>query len=319
MGSAVKKLAPIAIIAVGAFAGYAVFGGALGAIRGASLGFSLAGQLSGGGGGSGGGSSAGSVGQTSIPDTGQLATAVGEDAWVPKQYGNRRAGMVLIASDVMNSQHKIVNEGAAGGFATSVYALGEGPWNKITQLRLSDIKLFKDDQTIIFGDTYSFGDTIFSEIKDFSNLEVTFIQGNIGQALPNVLSRVTNTDDTRWFRDTDVGNGICYMVLRIKRDKEATIRETAPTNFTIESEGKQIPEIRLEGSPVQYSSSGIVDHNDYETGRNPALIALDQLRTSEFGLGLLDSEIDFDAFVNFANYCDNPGIYSDNTTIEPLD
>ena len=319
MGSAVKKLAPIAIIAVGAFAGYAIFGGALGAIRGASLGFSLAGQLSGGGSGSGGGSSAGSVGQTSIPDTGQLATAVGEDAWVPKQYGDRRAGMVLIASDVMNSNHKIIEEGAAGAFATSVYALGEGPWNKIIQLRLSDIKIFKDNQTINFGETYSFNNDIFSTLKDFSNLEVTFIQGNIGQSLPDVLSRVTNTDDTRWFRDTDIGNGICYMVLRIRREKEATIRQTAPTNFTIESEGKRIPEIRIEGSPVQYlGSDGTPSGDIYETGRNPALIALDQLRTSEFGLGLTNAEIDFDSFVNFANYCDNPGTYSDGTTIQPF-
>ena len=39
MGSAIKKVAPIAAIAIGAFAGYAVFGGALGAIRGACFRF----------------------------------------------------------------------------------------------------------------------------------------------------------------------------------------------------------------------------------------------------------------------------------------
>ena len=60
--------------------------------------------------------------------------------------------------------------------------------------------------------TYTFGDSQYLiQIKDhdFSNLEVTFIQGNIGpQALPDVLSRVTNNDGSRWFRDTDIGNGI---------------------------------------------------------------------------------------------------------------
>ena len=311
MGSAIKKIAPIAVIAVGAFAGYAVFGGALGAIRGASLGFRLAGAL-GGGSGESGGSSAGSVGQSNIPDTGQLATAIGEDAWVPKQYGSRRAGMVLIASDVMNSSHQIIETGASGAFATSVYALGEGPWDKINNLNIADIKIFKTGQTIDFGTTYTFGDSIFNTDKDFSNLEVTFIQGKLGQALPTVLSQVTNADGTKWFRDTDVGNGICYMVLRIERKKEATIRNTAPTNFTIEARGKRVPDIRKENSNDKDSNGNFINA-EYTT--NPALIALDQLRTSEFGLGLTDAEIDFDSFVDFANYCDTPGSYSDGTLI----
>ena len=51
--------------------------------------------------------------------------------------------MVLVASDVMNANHKIIEEGAAGAFATSVYVLGEGPWNKIEQLRILQIyKIF---------------------------------------------------------------------------------------------------------------------------------------------------------------------------------
>ena len=315
MGSAIKKIAPIAVIAIGAFAGYAVFGGALGAIRGASLGFRLAGAL-GGGSGESGGQSAGSVGQTSIPDTGQLATAIGEDAWVPKQYGARRAGMVLVASDVMDSSHQIIESGAAGAFATSVYALGEGPWSEIKNLRIADINIFKSGQTINFGTTYTFGDSVFSTEKDFSNLEITFIQGKLGQDLPNVLSRVTNNDGTRWFSDTDVGNGICYMVLRVERKTSATIRNTAPTNLTIQGKGKQVPDIRKENSTLK-DEFGNYTKAEYTT--NPALIALDQLRTSEFGLGLSDAEIDFDAFVDFANYCDTPGSYSDGTTIQPFE
>ena len=317
MGGAVKKLAPIAAIAIGAYAGYAIFGGALGAIRGASLGFRLAGLLGGGGEDPSGGN-AGNVGQTEIPDTGQLATAVGEDAWVPKQYGNRRAGMVLVASDVARENedgtYQIVETGASGAFAFSVYTLGEGPWNKINQLLFYDNEIFKTGQTINFGQEYDIGNNIFNE-DNASNIGIEFIQGLLGQSRAGMLSNIKGVDGLDWFAPTDIGNGICYMVVKIKRDKDALIRETAPTNFTIEAEGKKVPDIRLDNSTTQ-DTFGNYTNAIYTT--NPALIALDQLRSSTFGLGLTDTEIDFDAFTDFANYCDNPGTYSDGVSVTPF-
>ena len=311
MSGVVKKAKPLIAAGVGAYVGFLV-GGPSGALRGASIGYSLGSSKSKpSGGGQGGG-----IGSTNVstPDTGQSATAIGEQAWVPKSFGNRRSGMVLTATDLTNASHEIVQE--IGGFAYSVYTLGEGPWNKINQLNYQNIKIFKDNQTINFGQIYSFEDAVFN--TDIKNVEIEFVQGTATQSLSTMLSRVTwgytgtgFTSGDRWYEDTDVGNGICYMVVRIKRDKGALIRETAP-NFTIDSEGKQIPEIRLEGQTRQYTGSS------YNTGTNPAMVALDQLRSANFGLGLNNNEIDFDSFVKFANYCDNPGTYSNSVTMPAL-
>ena len=306
MSGVVKKAKPLIAAGVGAYVGFLV-GGPSGALRGASIGYSLGSSKK------PKGNPGGGMGSTNVstPDTGQSATAIGEQAWVPKSFGNRRSGMVLTATDLTNANHEIVQ--TTGEFAYSVYTLGEGPWEQIKQLNYQNIKIFKDNQTINFGQIYSFEDAVFN--TDIKNVEIQFIQGDATQSLSTMLSRVTwgytgtgFTSGDRWYEDTDVGNGICYMVVRIKRDKGALIRETAP-NFTIDSLGKRIPEIRLEGQTRQYTGG------TYNTGTNPAMVALDQLRSANFGLGLTNEEIDFDAFVKFANYCDNPGTYSDGVTI----
>ena len=309
MSGVVKKAKPLIAAGVGAYVGFLV-GGPSGALRGASIGYSLGSSKK------PKGNPGGGMGSTNVstPDTGQSATAIGEQAWVPKSFGNRRSGMVLTATDLTNANHEIVQ--TTGEFAYSVYTLGEGPWEQIKQLNYQNIKIFKDNQTINFGQIYSFEDAVFN--TDIKNVEIEFVQGNATQSLSTMLSRVTwgytgtgFTSGDRWYEDTDVGNGICYMVVRIKRDKGALIRETAP-NFTIDSLGKRIPEIRLQGQTRQYSGGS------YATGTNPAMVALDQLRSANFGLGLTNEEIDFDAFVKFANYCDNPGTYSNANTVPPF-
>jgi hypothetical protein len=310
MSKVVKKVAPIVGAVVGAFVGFAT-GGPAGAIRGAALGYSLGKAVQ------GKPSSNTQAGDPSVPDTGQLATAIGEKAWVPKAYGNRRSGCVLVATDVMNETssgsdlYKIVGNNAAGSYSTSVYVLGEGPWEKITNVYYNNNAIFKSTADLQFGTVYSWGNDVYDTTQNFKNLQFEFIRGEKIQNRSTLLSRVYNNDNTYWFDTTDVGNGICYMVIRVKRDSQAIIRETAPA-LTIDGYGKRIPEIRIEGSPVQYSNA------TYQTGTNPALIALDQLRDDKFGLGVDDQDIDFDTFVKFANHCDNPGTYSDGTTIPPF-
>jgi len=307
MSKVVKKVAPIVGAVVGAFVGFAT-GGPAGAIRGAALGYTLGKAIQ------GKPTPNNPVGDPSVPDTGQLATAIGEKAWVPKSYGNRRGGCVLVATDVMNETSsgsdlfRIVANNAAGSYSTSVYVLGEGPWEKITNVYYNNNAIFKSTADLQFGTVYSYGNDVYDTTQNFKNLQFEFIRGNSIQSRSTLLSRVYNNDYTPWFNTTDVGNGICYMVLRVKRDAQAIIRETAPA-LTIDGYAKRIPEIRIEGSPVQYSNA------TYQTGTNPALIALDQLRDEKFGLGVQDEDIDFDTFVKFANYCDNPGTYSDGTTI----
>ena len=98
MSGIVKKAKPLIAAGVGAYVGFMV-GGPSGALRGASIGYSLGSSKKPKGGPAGG------MGSTNVstPDTGQSATAIGEQAWVPKSFGSRRGGMVLTATDLDES------------------------------------------------------------------------------------------------------------------------------------------------------------------------------------------------------------------------
>ena len=338
-----KTLKKAAGTIVGATIGF-ITGGPAGALRGAVLGYQIGSAWAGADRPSEPGES------SSIPDTGQLATAVGEKAYVPKSYGYRRCGAVLVATDIQvgvdsngatipatqpnytsdgksifarvlaafstivnttPSYYRNVDNNGSGNYATSVYVLGEGPWERIENVYYSNNPLFNDNANLQFDTVYTYGHSVFSTAQKFNNLEFEFKRGEVNQTRAQLLSNIYNPDGTAWFDTTDVGTGICYMVVRVKRNQEAIIRETAPA-LTIQAYGKRIKEIRRQNSPVQYSDG------TYQTGTNPALIALDQLRDKVFGFGLNDVDIDFDSFVNFANYCDNPGTYSDGQSVPPF-
>lgn len=291
---------------IGATIGFAL-GGPVGALQGASIGYTI-------GAGVDNARNAPDPEYPSVPDTGQLATGIGENAWVPKAYGQRRGGMVITATDVMNTNgdgYRIVGNNESGSYAATVYTIGEGPIESIQNIYYRNNPLFKEGQTINFNTVYSFANDIWSTDQNFTNLSVEFKRGEFDQTRSTLLSSITNADGSDWFTQQDVGHGIAYMVLLIRRDTNSIIRETAPS-LTIDIKGKRVREIRLVGSPRQYSGNG------YVSGTNPALIALDQLRDPNFGVGIPDEDIDFDAFVNFANYCDSPGVYSDNTVINPF-
>ena len=146
MSGVIEKAKPIIGAAIGAYVGFIV-GGPSGALRGAALGYQLGSKKD------KPDSPGGNVGSQNTPDTGANATAIGEQAWVPKSFGDRRSGMVLTATDLTNANHEIVEE--TGEFSYSVYTLGEGPWTTIKQLNYNSIKIFKDNQTINFGQIYS--------------------------------------------------------------------------------------------------------------------------------------------------------------------
>ena len=288
MSGSIGEIIGIAAPIVGRF-----FGGPIGGIIGGFIGAALANRVN------GQNPNPGLVGQTSIPDTGQLQTATGEDAWVAKQYGNRRAGMVLIANTIADLNGGIYTESDEGEYSFNVYVLGEGPMHSINQLYYYDNAIFAPTATVDFGTEYEEGNAIFGD--DIGNIAIQFQQGAVGQTRATMLDNVQRADGSDWFSTTAVGNGICYMVVRLRRDRDALITDPSPTTFTFDSLGKEIPEIRLDNSPRQYSDA------TYTTGTNPAMIALDQIRDINYGAGISDINIDFDSFVNFANYCDDEG------------
>lgn len=185
--------------------------------------------------------------------TQQLTTTIRQAA-APRRlvYGEVKVGGIL----------NYAAQSSDGQYAYLCIVLGEGPMQGI-------------DPVIWIGDEKS-------DAAKFTDLvQVEFFDGTQTTASATLIA----AGDGEWTAQ-DVGNGIAYIVVRYKFDRNAF------------PQGLVLPAVLAKGRKVFDPRTSATAHT-----RNPALIGLDYVR-SAYGYQAADDEIDFASFTTAANICD---------------
>ena len=192
----------------------------------------------------------------------------GSDFAIPVVYGTRIVGAIVVDRAISNDAGGLENENY---HALCVFCYGE-----------------IDDFVEFYFNGISWNDARWTKDDTrFFNYEL--VKGSLTQ---NPLTKGTVFE--RWDTSLSHYSGLAIAMFTFKQDKDSTIWNGEP-QITAKIRGKKCVDPRNPTAPATYTE-------------NPAVHEYDYIKSSVYGLGLTDAEIDLQSFIDVANICDTEEI-----------
>ena len=264
---------------------------------------------------------------------GVKVTKSGTNQAIPVVYGEREVGGIVVHAET---------NGTDNAYLYVVYAICEGPINRIRQIKIDDRVVTPSDVTYSGKNSNNFrnattGLSSAASINQinagvYKNLIKFEIQtGDASQPFPqNVLN--LNGGAKTWNSKVREAPGLCYATFQFKFDtSDKRIFSGGIPRVTFHVQGRKVIDVRS-SSVLTPGNKDLAGNYDITAGSytqqadetsastkmfagiNPANCLLDYLRNKRYGCGLSNDEIDAESFRIAAEKFDQNVTYSDTQT-----
>lgn len=264
---------------------------------------------------------------------GVKVTKSGTNQAIPVVYGEREVGGLVVHAET---------NGTDNAYLYVVYAICEGPINRIRQIKIDDRVITADDVTYSGKVNSNFryttsGLTSAQSInkvnaglyKDLINFEI-----HTGDASKPFIANVLNLNGgaKTWNSASREAPGLCYAAFQYKFDtSDKRVFSGGIPRVVFHVQGRKVIDLRsttvltpgnkdlaanysiTAGSYTQQADESSASTKMF-AGINPANCLLDYLRNNRYGCGLSNDEIDAESFRIAAEKFDQNVTYSDTQT-----
>ena len=271
-------------------------------------------------------------------DPGQVADGVkltksGTNVPIPVVYGEREVGGAVVHAETNGTDNK---------YLFVIYAICEGPINRIRQMKIDDRVVTPADVTYSGKTTNNFqttdsGRTAAQSInkinagiyKDLVDFEI--YTGDPNKPEPSAVFNTGGGAGT-WNSKVRTGTGLCYAAFRFSFDTSTNrVFSGGIPQVIFHVQGRKVMDLRstsvLTPGSKDLTDSYSITSGSYTqqadevsastkmfAGINPANCLLDYMRNTRYGCGLSNDEIDAESFRIAAEKFDQTVTYSDTQT-----
>ncbi len=239
-------------------------------------------------------------------DSGIAINKSGTNATRDPVYGTCITGGVPVYNNVLDNKSQ---------YLLNVFSCGIGV-SGIKQLYIDDVEVFGDDadsrietsdggteQLLFMGDQL---------VNGFNKQCQVQLRAGLDTGVPMQLA--IDNSDGEW-TEAMRGDRVCAVAIRSKRiiDDEGVriLSDRFKVGMLVDGLPLYDPRHMQLGEKMFYNSKAGVPDEQRQTGRNPALAALDYITASYYGMGISMNHIDIESFELAANFCDYNRLYVD--------